>query len=46
MSFMSEADVRSAAFAGAYEQPFKVVETLTEAMAPVEAFERMKAVCR
>ena len=30
--------------AGAYEQPFKVVEILTEAMAPVEAFERMKAV--
>ena len=42
--FYVGSDVRSAAFAGAYEQPFKVVETLTEAMAPVEAFERMKAV--
>ena len=42
--FYVGSDVRSAAFAGAYEQPFKVVEILTEAMAPVEAFERMKAV--
>ena len=42
--FYVGSDVRSAAFAGSYEQPFKVVETLTEAMAPVEAFERMKAV--
>ena len=44
MSFMSEAMSEVQPFAGAYEQPFKVVETLTEAMAPVEAFERMKAV--
>ena len=42
--FYVGSDVRSAAFAGAYEQPFKVVEILTEAMAPGEAFERMKAV--
>ncbi len=42
--FYVGSNVRSAAFAGAYEQPFKVVEILTEAMAPVEAFERMKAV--
>lgn len=38
------ADVRSAALAGAYEQEFSVVEELEEAYAPVEEFERMKAV--
>lgn len=37
-------DVRSAALAGAYQQEFTVVEELEEAYAPVEQFERMKAV--
>ena len=42
--FCVGSDVRSAAFAGAYEQPFKVVETLTEAMAWSKRLSVMKAV--
>ena len=37
-------DVRSAEFAGCYEEKFRVVEKLQEACAPVEKFSRMKAV--
>lgn len=37
-------DVRSAEFAGCYEEKFRVVEKLQEAYAPVEKFSRMKAV--
>ena len=37
-------DVRSAEFAGCYEEKFCVVEKLQEACAPVEKFSRMKAV--
>ncbi|MCH5249504.1 MAG: glycoside hydrolase family 3 protein [Lachnospiraceae bacterium] len=35
-------DVRSAALSGSFEQEFEVVEQLSEEMAPVEAFERIK----
>ena len=37
-------DVRSAEFAGCYEEKFRVVEKLQEACAPVEKFSRMKTV--
>ena len=37
-------DVRSAESAGCYEEKFRVVEKLQEAYAPVEKFNRMKAV--
>lgn len=37
-------DVRSAEKAGAYEEAFTVIEELHEAYAPVEAFERLKAI--
>ena len=38
------ADVRSARSAGCYEEKFRVIEKLEEAYAPVEKFQRMKAV--
>ena len=37
-------DVRSAKAAGSYEEEFRVIEELQEAYAPVEKFQRMKAV--
>ena len=37
-------DVRSAVFVGCYEEEFRVIEELEEAYAPVEKFQRMKAV--
>lgn len=37
-------DVRSAVSAGCYEEEFRVVEELEEVYAPVEKFQRMKAV--
>ena len=37
-------DVRSAESAGTYEEEFRVLERLQEAYAPVEQFQRMKAV--
>lgn len=39
-------DVRSAALGGAFEQDFEVVERLSEAMAPVEDFKRIKPCAR
>ncbi len=42
-AFYAGSDVRSAAFAGSYEQAFTVLEELQEAYAPTESFERMKA---
>lgn len=42
--FYAGTDVRSAALIGAYEQPFAVVDQLTQACAPTEAFRRMKPV--
>ena len=37
-------DVRSAVSVGSYEEQFRVIEELEEAYAPVEKFQRMKAV--
>lgn len=37
-------DVRSAVYAGCYEEELRVIEELEEAYAPVEKFQRMKAV--
>ena len=37
-------DVRSAVSVGCYEEEFRVIEELEEAYAPVEKFQRMKAV--